>query len=45
MPKNEERAKIVRAMESDNFEKCCEEQGFTVCNNAEENKSKKKGNI
>lgn len=46
MPKNDERAKIVEAMKSDNFEKTCEEMGFSVCNNAEEGNSiKKKANI
>ena len=45
MSKNIERAKIIKAIESNNFEKCCKEQGFSVCSNAEENKSKKKANL
>jgi len=45
MSKKEERAKIAKVIASENFEKSCEELGFTVCYGAEESKSKKKANI
>ena len=45
MTKENERKKIVEAMKSDDFEKSCEEQGFTVCYTSEEAKGKKKANI
>jgi len=45
MSKKDERAKIVEAMKSDNFEEECKNQGFTICNSAEEVKGKKKANL
>lgn len=45
MSKKEERAKLVEAMQTDNFIETCEQMGFTVCSNAEESKSKKKANL
>ena len=42
MPKKEERARIAEAVKSEDFEKECENDGFTVCYGAEESKSKKK---
>lgn len=45
MSKKEERAKIVEAIQSDNFIETCKDMGFTVCVNAEEVKGKKKANI
>lgn len=45
MSKKEERAKIVEAMQSDNFIEACKDMGFTVCANAEEGKGKKKANL
>ncbi len=45
MSKKEERERIVKAVESDNFKECVEKDGFTVCSNAEESKSKKKANV
>ena len=45
MSKKEERAKLAKAVESDDFKKCCEDMGFSVCSTAEEGKSKKKANI
>ena len=45
MPKKEERARIIKAMASENFEDACEEEGFNVCCNAEDGKSKKKANV
>jgi hypothetical protein len=45
MSKKDERARIVEAVKSEDFEKECEKDGFTVCYVAEESKSKKKANI
>ena len=45
MTKKEERARLNEAIASDNFEQACKEDGFNICSNAEENKSKKKANI
>ena len=45
MSKKEERAKIVEAIQSDNFEEKCEELGFTICQSAEEGTGKKKANL
>jgi len=44
--KTEEVKKILKALESDDFEKACENEGFTVCRDSEESvKSKKKANL
>jgi hypothetical protein len=45
MSKKDEVKRLVKAVESDNFEEECENQGFTICQSAEESKSKKKCNI
>lgn len=45
MTKTDERKRIAEAVKAPNFEKACEEQGFTVCYSAEEAKTKKKANI
>lgn len=45
MSKKDERARIAEAVKSDNFEQACKDDGFNICANAEENKSKKKANI
>lgn len=45
MSKKEERARIVKAVESKDFKECVEKDGFIVCSNAEESKSKKKANL
>ena len=50
MSKKEEREKIAEAVneaikEDIDFEKCCEDKGFTVCSSAEEGTGKKKANL
>ncbi len=45
MDKKEEREKIAKVIESDNFITECEKQGFTVCSSSEEGTGKKKANI
>ena len=46
MSKKEERARIIEVIDSPDFEKACEAEGFTICSNAEEGKpTKKKANI
>lgn len=49
MPKKEERARIAEAVKEcvthEDFQELCEEDGFTVCCDAEESKSKKKAHV
>lgn len=45
MTKEEERKKIVEAIKSSDFEKSCEDAGFSVCSTAEESKTKKRANV
>ena len=49
MPKKEERARIAEAVKEckthDEFQELCEEDGFTVCCDAEESTGKKKANV
>jgi len=45
MSKKEERSKIAQIIDSPDFVKACEGEGFTICNNAEESKGKKKANL
>ena len=45
MTKKEERARIAEAVKSPDFEQACVNDGFTICNSAEEGKSKKKANV
>lgn len=45
MTKEDERKRIAVAVKSPDFEKMCENLGFSVCNTAEEAKTKKKANI
>lgn len=45
MDKEEAREKLTKIIKAKDFVKECESLGFTVCANAEENKSKKKANL
>ena len=49
MSKKNERARIAESVKQgithDEFEELCEADGFTVCCDAEEGKSKKKANV
>lgn len=45
MTKEDERKRIAEAVKAPDFEKACEDLGFSVCNTAEEGKGKKKANI
>lgn len=49
MSKKEERARIAESVKEcktyDEFQEACEKDGFTICCDVEEGKSKKKANV